>query len=375
MKFLLRCGADAERMITRGETPLLLAAWLGYADVVEQLLDHGADPERVMPSGKAKGKTALQVAIIKGHGDVVDLLKKEEPSSPSVSHNMEDSEEEDKPDDEDLDETWKPSKGFDMNAVEDDSEDDVAVDRNYDFDDWRNNPYGPRKKKPASRKPATKKRPASPPADDGEPKTRKQSGWIFYNAQKRDAAKAEVEAENPDMTCAREKQHAIMKKLGDMWGKLDDAAKQKWKDDAPIVAVKPPKAKKAKKEKEEETEETSNLVRRLAYALTGSGKSTLIMRCAGEEDPLWDGSRPISVAHLPEVACCYPAGTHKKKTGNTMFGRAVPKKGVYTFPKIIYDESLKRGQRYEKTGEYVHYRKVKESDVAAIKKAFPDLDF
>ena len=46
---------------------------------------------------------------------------------------------------------------------------------------------------------------------------------------------------------AKEKNQAIMKKLADMWGKLDDAAKQKWKDDAPMVAVKLKKAKKEKK--------------------------------------------------------------------------------------------------------------------------------
>ena len=34
-----------------------------------------------------------------------------------------------------------------------------------------------------------------------------------------------------------------------MWRALDDAAKQKWKDDAPMVKVKPPKARKDKKQK------------------------------------------------------------------------------------------------------------------------------
>ena len=81
------------------------------------------------------------------------------------------------------------------------------------------------------------------------------------------------------------------------------------------------------------------------------------------------------MAWVPEIACGYPIGTHQKTTGANMFGRTVPKQGVYTFPKIIYDESLKRGQRYEKTGEKVYYRKVEESDVEAIKKAFPHLVF
>lgn len=126
VKFLLSCGADAERMITRGDsaTPLVLAAWLGQDLVVEQLLDHGVDTERVMPCGKAKGMTALQVARRKGHRDVVDLLEKgrEEPPSPSASYNMDysEEEEEDERDDEDFDVTWKPSKDFDTNVVEDD---------------------------------------------------------------------------------------------------------------------------------------------------------------------------------------------------------------------------------------------------------------
>ena len=82
------------------------------------------------------------------------------------------------------------------------------------------------------------------------------------------------------------------------------------------------------------------------------------------------------MAWVPEIACGYPKGTHEKSTGTTMFHRAEPSElGVYTFPKIIYDESLKRGQRYEKTGEKVYYRKVEESDVEAIKKAFPHLVF
>ena len=98
-----------------------------------------------------------------------------------------------------------------------------------------------------------------PAEDDGEPKMKKQSGYMYHNAQNRDSAKAEIEAENPDMP-AKEKNQAIMKKLADMWGKLDDAAKQKWKDDAPMVAVKPKKAKKEKKEPSEKRQSTGGKV-------------------------------------------------------------------------------------------------------------------
>ena len=228
MKFLLRCGADAERMITRGDavTPLVLAAWYDHAPVVEQLLEHGVDTERVMPSGKAKGKTALQIAIIKGHGGVVDLLEKgsEEPPSPSASHNMEDSEEEeeDEHDDEDFDETWKPSKGFRMDVVEDDSEDDDEPKL---------------MKKPAPRKPATK-RPAPPSEDDDEPVEtevvmRKMNPFIYFSQQKRAVVKAEVEASIDAEATPPELFREVNLRIGALWKALSDADKQKWKDEAP----------------------------------------------------------------------------------------------------------------------------------------------
>ena len=93
--------------------------------------------------------------------------------------------------------------------------------------------------------------------DDGEPKLKKQSGYMYHNAQNREAAKAAVAAAEPDLP-AKEANQAVMKKLAEMWGALDDAAKQKYKDDAPMVEVKakapkepkepkPPKAPKAAK--------------------------------------------------------------------------------------------------------------------------------
>ena len=71
----------------------------------------------------------------------------------------------------------------------------------------------------------------------------------------------------------------------------------------------------------------------------------------------------------------YPPGTEEKTTGNMMFLRATPSaEGVYTFKKIVY-EPAKKGKHTKKTGEKVYYRKVEESDVEAIKKAFPHLVF
>ena len=63
-----------------------------------------------------------------------------------------------------------------------------------------------RKKRPSTKdaadkpkkKPAAKKTNEDAPAeDDGEPKMKKQSGYMYHNAQNREAAKSEIEAENP----------------------------------------------------------------------------------------------------------------------------------------------------------------------------------
>ena len=86
-----------------------------------------------------------------------------------------------------------------------------------------------------ARGPPSSPRPAPPP--DAKPKMKKQSGYIYHNAQQREAARAAVEAENPDLS-TQEKSQAVMKKLADMWNALDDAAKQKYSEDAPLVEVK-----------------------------------------------------------------------------------------------------------------------------------------
>ena len=118
---------------------------------------------------------------------------------------------------------------------------------------------------------------------------------------------------------------------------------------------------------------------RLANALRpGAWNSTLVLRCMGVHDRRWDGvSRPISKAWVPEVACGWPKGTHDRQIGNNMFRRNTPSaKGVYTFEKINYSaEKYRKCEPQPKTGEKVYWRLVEESDVEAIKKAFPDLAF
>ena len=123
---------------------------------------------------------------------------------------------------------------------------------------------------------------------------------------------------------------------------------------------------------------------RLATALDFKHNSKIVLACVGANDRRWDGSRPIPKAYVPEVACGYPQGTHEKKVGNgvgnTMFHNRTPSaKGVYTLDKVNYKKPGVDGRpsnyRQEKTGEVVHYRLVEESDVEAIKEAFPHLVF
>ena len=101
------------------------------------------------------------------------------------------------------------------------------------------------KKKSASKK--KKKKTAEPAKDGDKPKMKKQSGYMYHNAQNRELAKAMVASDPATAQLgAQEKINAVRKKLAAMWGALDDAAKQAYADIAPMVAVKPRKAKKSK---------------------------------------------------------------------------------------------------------------------------------
>ena len=91
--------------------------------------------------------------------------------------------------------------------------------------------------RPAARKPAA--------AGDAPPAMKKQSGYLHHNAQNRELARALVESDPATAGLgAQERNQAVMKKLAAMWGELDAAQKQAFADDAPLVAVKPRKAKK-----------------------------------------------------------------------------------------------------------------------------------
>jgi len=86
-------------------------------------------------------------------------------------------------------------------------------------------------------------------AEPAEPVMAKMSGYMYFLKENRAAAVAAVEAdeEHKDKS-SKEKNQLVMKKGAEMWKALDDAGKQKWKDDAPMVEK---KAKKPKKDKGE----------------------------------------------------------------------------------------------------------------------------
>ena len=84
--------------------------------------------------------------------------------------------------------------------------------------------------------------------DDGETVMVKQTGYAHFMAVNREGVKAAIEgdAANAELP-PKERNQMILKNLGANWSALDDAAKAKWKDEAPMVEK---KAKKAKEPKE-----------------------------------------------------------------------------------------------------------------------------
>ncbi len=80
-EFLVRQGVDVNAPNDTGDTPLVLAARLGYRLVVKRLIDRGADVN--LPSNG--GVTPLAAAEEIGNGDVIRLLKNNgaiEPENP-----------------------------------------------------------------------------------------------------------------------------------------------------------------------------------------------------------------------------------------------------------------------------------------------------
>ena len=70
MKKLIEKGADVNASDCSGETLIYIASKRDYLVVVILLLKSGADPDK-----PCNGKTAIDIATLYGHGEVVQLLK------------------------------------------------------------------------------------------------------------------------------------------------------------------------------------------------------------------------------------------------------------------------------------------------------------
>src|SRR6185295_13415279 len=66
----LKAGANPNAALLLGETPLMVAARSGHADIVEQLLAQGAN----VNARAGRGQTALMWAVAQKHPDVVKVL-------------------------------------------------------------------------------------------------------------------------------------------------------------------------------------------------------------------------------------------------------------------------------------------------------------
>lgn len=70
LQYLLQKGADKDKTTKKGATALHVAVMMGHFDVVQYLLDHGADIMKTMN----EGITLLHLATYRGHAEVVSCL-------------------------------------------------------------------------------------------------------------------------------------------------------------------------------------------------------------------------------------------------------------------------------------------------------------
>src|SRR3954468_24191121 len=71
LEALIAGGADVNELDPNGDAPLVMAAYLGHADIVRRLLAAGADVTAVDPSMRA---TALHAAAYAGRTEAARLL-------------------------------------------------------------------------------------------------------------------------------------------------------------------------------------------------------------------------------------------------------------------------------------------------------------
>ena len=178
-------------------------------------------------------------------------------------------------------------------------------------------------------------------------------------------------------TCRACKAKLKAKKKGD--GAFGEGSTKKPAAKKPAATKKKPSqppTKKAKKEVPSRRRRKKGPLVLLARALDPSKTGrppTLYLACLGRNHPTWNDTPPVGVNYLPS-RIGYPEGIEKTTTGHSMIRDTEPSdEGVYTSEKINYKKIDKPYTSHEKTGEFVHYRKVKESEVEAIMKKL-DLD-
>jgi ankyrin repeat protein len=64
VQLILQHGADANAANDRGQTPLAGAAFKGYTEVAQVLVDAGADPDAGSPSARAAAGMFARTAIL-----------------------------------------------------------------------------------------------------------------------------------------------------------------------------------------------------------------------------------------------------------------------------------------------------------------------
>ncbi len=74
VKDLLDQGVNVNVKDQQGATPLAHAAWFGHIDAAKLLIERGADVNAKKTS--ADGSSVMELATMKGHKDIVGLLKK-----------------------------------------------------------------------------------------------------------------------------------------------------------------------------------------------------------------------------------------------------------------------------------------------------------
>jgi len=84
LELLLNSDADVDQKNKMGATALMMAATKGHYDIVQMLLDHGADPkisikidtEEDFERGTISRITALTMATSYGHQEISDLIER-----------------------------------------------------------------------------------------------------------------------------------------------------------------------------------------------------------------------------------------------------------------------------------------------------------